>query len=144
MKRLLALFLAIVSVNCSNRIELPTSPSTVIPSGSVTPVINDTIEFRVFGNIGSGTALIKFQDSINGITILPSESLPYIARIRSNQSSIFLFIEADATPFVSVGNPTITQAVLQVQIVINGIVFREGFATGYSALSATASGTWNH
>ncbi len=130
--------IALVTAGCTT----VNTPSTTIPATTTAPtppvVAPDVIEYRVFGDVGSSTVQIRYTDSINGLTVLPAASLPYVARVTSTAASLFVLLEATAQgPLVYT-----TPAVLQVQIVINGVMFREGFATGYSVLSATASGTW--
>src|SRR5262245_16675911 len=110
----------------------PTAPTPTPPT-----VTADTIEFRVFGNVGLAPVLIKYTNSVDGLSVLATASLPYIATVKSTDLSLFLYIEAGSTP-------TITTAVLQVQIYVNGRLFREGYASGIGPLSAIASGTYRH
>ena len=74
--------------------QLPTAPSaTPAPK----PVA-DTIEFRIFGSVGDVPVAIRYTDSTNGLTNLTTISLPYVARISNLDASIFLDLEARATP----------------------------------------------
>jgi hypothetical protein len=136
------LLLAALPAGCSsadNRVTapIPSGPSLTTPPPST---IQDLIEFRVFGSVGDVPVALRYSDSLDGLTVLPAVSLPYTARVSTTQTSLFLYIQADvASPGVYY---TGTPAVLQVQIVVNGAVFREGFMQGYTSLSATASGTW--
>lgn len=110
-------------------IASPTSPTPTPPA-----VKTDRIEFRVFGT-GLGPVLIKFTNAIDGLTVLSSASLPYIATVRSDEPAIFLYGEASALS-------TLTTGTLQIQVFVNGTLFREGSASGIGSLLATASGTW--
>lgn len=108
-----------------------TNPTAPTPTPTVT---SDKIEFRVFGS-GLGPVLIRYTNALDGLTVLSAASLPYIATVRSDQASIFLYAEASAVSSVSTGS-------LQVQVFVNGILFREGSAAGLGTLLATASGTF--
>lgn len=138
-----ALFACVALSGCTkvyNQLPATTTAPSSTPSSSTTP---DTIEFRVFGTIGSALATIKYTDSINGLTVQSGASLPYVARITSTQPEIFLLLDASVPASTLTADGGVIQpATLQVQIVINGTVFREGYATGVDALDATAEGTW--
>jgi hypothetical protein len=105
--------------------QTPTSPTT--PT-----VTKDRVEFRVFGSGLLTSTTVKFLDPLNGLTI-NTVSPPYFAQVDSTDPSVFLFIEAS-----SFGT---SLSSLQVQIFVNGKLFREGASTG-SVLVATASGTF--
>jgi hypothetical protein len=112
----------------------PTSPTpTVTPTP--TPPRSDKIEFRVLGtNVSSFVpVLIRHTDAINGLTLY-SGGVPYQFDFSSLDDSIFLYIQAQASGDTSL-------ATLQVQIYVNGRLFRDGFSQGY-ALDAQASGTF--
>jgi len=111
--------------------ESPTSPSATVAPG--TPKVADKIEFRVFGQQLSGPVNVKITDPINGNTLY-SGGVPYFASFTSNQDSIFLFIEANALG-------TFSTSGLQVQIFVNGTLFREAFSQGFS-MTCQASGTY--
>lgn len=113
--------------------QIPTAPTPTPPA----PVA-DTIEFRVFGSVGDVPIAIRYTDSTNGLTNLTTISLPYVASIKNLATSIFVDLEARATP------PALLVATssLQVQIVINGKVFREAFASGITPLAVIANGTF--
>jgi hypothetical protein len=102
------------------------------------PTTADTIEYRVSGNVGGAPVLIKYTNSIDGLTVLPADGLPYVASVRSSDDAVFLFLEASANAVTAVG----VTPLLQVSIVINGRVFRDAYATGFGPIVATASGTW--
>lgn len=107
------------------------SPTSPTPTG-------DEIEYRVQGNVGLSLTAIKFTNSVDGTTILTAASLPFVARVVSTERQIFLLLEANATPSTLGGSTP----VLQAQIFVNGRLFREGNAVGFTTLTATASGTW--
>lgn len=130
MKKFLLIFLILLA-GCTkvyndgsgNRNGNPTSPSTVV----------DRIEFRVFGTQLQGVPVtIRFADPSSGTTIVQS-GVPYQAQVESRDASTFLFIEAAALNNL--------YSTLQVQIFVNGRLFREGFAEGFN-LKAQASGTY--
>lgn len=110
----------------------PTGPTVTTPPAETA----DKIEFRVFGNVGAAPVLIKFTNTVDGLSVLSSASLPYVATIQSEESSIFLYLEASALSGLLSGGT------LQVQIYVNGRLFREGFASGIATLTATAAGTY--
>ncbi len=113
-----------------------TSTTSVSPT-SPTPaptVQTDRIEFRVFGS-NVGPVLIRFTNALDGLTVLSAASLPYVATVSSKEASIFLYAEASAVSTATTGS-------LQVQVFVNGTLFREGSAAGLGALLATASGTF--
>lgn len=134
-RALLILILTMGSVTCTDVYNTPpaspTSPTAPTPTG-------DEIEYRVQGNVGISLTAIKFTNSVDGTTILPAASLPFVARVTSSERQIFLLLEANATPSTFGA----TTPILQVQIFVNGRLFREGFAVGFTTLTATASGTW--
>lgn len=136
--------LAIVALSGCTKVynQLPTIPSTTTAPSTTTSTTPDTIEFRVFGTIGTALATIKYTDSLNGLSVQSSASLPYLARITSTQSEIFLLLDASVPASTLTVDGVYQPATLQVQIFINGVLFREGYATGVSALDATAEGTW--
>jgi len=131
---LLAIAIASTASLCGTTInnQLPAAPS---PTPTPTPVA-DTIEFRIFGQVGVAPVLIKYTNSIDGSSILSAASLPYIVSIKSLEASIFLDLEASAAPLVGAGSS------LQAQIYVNGRLFREATASGVTPLSVSASGTW--
>lgn len=115
----------------------PGQNTSVSPTSPTPPaIVKDLIEFRIFGNVGLAPTSIKFTNTVDGLTIVPSAGLPYVASVNSVESSVFLYVEAQATPL------TIVPGTLQVQIYVNGRLFREGYATGLSTIVASASGTF--
>jgi len=111
---------------------------TPLPTPTPTPapvVKTDRIEFRV---LGAGLAaftpvIVRHTDAVNGLTLYAGAT-PYFVQFDSTESTVFLYIEAS-------GSGSLLQSTLQVQIYVNGKLFREGYAQGVT-LSATASGTY--
>jgi hypothetical protein len=113
----------------------PTAP-TPTPTPTPAPVpVADRIEFRVLGtNLSAVTpAIVRHTDALNGTTLYTG-AVPYFVSFTSLDTDVFLYIEAQAVG----ANVTAT---LQVQIYVNGRLFREAFAQGL-ALNAQASGTF--
>jgi hypothetical protein len=98
------------------------------PLTTPAPVVKaDVIEFRVSGSFPS--AIVRHSDSINGLTQV-STGLPYFASVSSTRENIFLSLESSA---VGIGN-------LQIQILVNGMLFRESNSTTFSpALSVNGT-----
>lgn len=112
--------------------------TTVTTTGPVTTAptpVADTIEFRVVGLALStfSPVVVRHTDAVNGSTVY-SGTVPYVVSFRSLDSSVFLAIDATATGAAST-------SALQVSIYVNGRLFREGVASGYT-LSASANGTY--
>ena len=136
-----ALLLVLVSA-CDKTYVFPnaTNPTITNPSPlpPTTPVINQTkIEYRVIGNAVAAT--IRHTDSLNGLTQVTSV-LPYVTTWNSNQSSIFLSLEATPTGFPA----TITSAFMAVQIFVNGVVFREAASSSFVFSTLSINGTWRN
>lgn len=110
--------------------------TTTTPTAPTPAVVVDVIEFRVFGNVGGAPVFIKYTNSVDGLTTATAATLPYVATVRSDDPFIFLYLEASAT------SGAIQVGTLQCQIYVNGKLFREGFASGFASLLATASGTY--
>jgi len=107
-----------------------------------TPVAEpDVIEFRVLGNMNGTPVTIRHSNSLDGLTVAAGVSLPYYASIRSDDDTILLLLEASATPSATT-LPTAPPLSVQVQIYVNGKVFRDAYATGTTAIFAQASGTF--
>lgn len=131
---LAAAFVAVLLVAC-NRVDVPTQPDQPTTPPPTTPVqVSDRIEFRVFGTNLLTPATIKHIDPLNGLTITTSAP-PYLATVISTDPSAFVYLEASAFGF--------SLSTLQVQILVNGKLFREGASIG-SSLFAAASGTVRH
>jgi hypothetical protein len=122
---------ALLTLGCSDNdgpAPIPTTPSPVTSSS-----VADIVEFRVIGDVTPTT--ITWSDSLDGTTFVPSASLPYFVEVKSSDPNLFVLLQAQA-------NSVLTFGTLQVQIVINGRVFRDDFTSGYGPLMAAVSGTW--
>jgi len=117
-----------------------TIPTTTGPGGPLpTPGSPDKIEYRATGNCGGNPVQVITQDDVNGTTILPAVQLPYFGTTQSTATNFFVSISASCSvPYSNTGST----GLLQVQIFVNGTVFREDYTQGAGVLSVTASGTW--
>src|SRR4051812_14451299 len=127
--------LLLLAVLACNRVESPTAPTPAAPAPPSTPAAAptiDRIEYRVQGSSILLPVTIRHLDPLDGLT-LTSSSLPYVATATNTDPSAFLYLEASAFGF--------STSTLQVQIFVNGHIFREGSSVG-SVLFAHASGTF--
>jgi hypothetical protein len=134
MKKLMILaFMMLAFTACNDRDDddrdrSPTGPGT-------TPVVtSDRVEFRVFGSDLFSQVNIRYQDPKNGTTLVTS-TVPYFFEVTNRDPSAFFFLEAKGF-----GNST--NSTLQVQIFVNGRLFKEGAAIGFT-LQAQAAGTYH-
>jgi hypothetical protein len=65
-------------------------------------------------------------------------TLPYLMTYSTNQSSIFLSIEATPHSY----NFSVTSPFMVVQIFVNGLLFREASSNTFLLSTLTVSGTW--
>jgi len=110
------------------KVEIPTAPD-----GGRTPTstTGDRIEFRVFGSTLLTPVTIKHIDPLNGLTITTTNP-PYLAAVTTTDPDSFVYLEASGFG--------VSTSTLQVQIFVNGKLFRESASVG-SVLFASASGT---
>lgn len=98
------------------------SPTEPTPVPAPTP---NTIEFRVLGDIvldpGTNGVEIQFGSTEEGTSRVLS-TLPWFSSTRTFRDTLFLALNAQASGF----------GVLQVQIIINGQLFREASASGFN------------
>jgi len=128
MKRAVLALLLLLPLACSELNtgqESPTSPTKNTKANKV--------EFRAFGSGVLNPVNIKHTDPLSGTTLF-SGVVPYQASVTNNADSIFLFMEA-------VGFGTTSSSTLQVQIFVDGKLFRETVSQGFT-LIAQASGTY--
>jgi hypothetical protein len=139
MRNLIVLALVVVSVSVSGCTKVYNQRDREATIIAPTPVQSDTIEFRVLGNV-SVPVTIRHSNSLDGTTLVAGVSLPYYAAIQNDKSSVFLLLEATAPSAVA---PAAGAAlpVVQVQIFVNGRIFREAYSTG-AAATAQATGTF--
>jgi hypothetical protein len=114
-------------------VTAPTPTPTPAPTTPAAPIA-DRIEYRVTGANVLSAVTVRFSDPANGLAIT-SSTLPFIATATNTDPSAFVFLEASGFGF--------STSSLQVQIFVNGRVFREASAVG-SVLFAQASGTIRH
>lgn len=88
----------------------------------------DVIEYRVIGTVAVAT--VRYSNSLDGFAQVVS-GLPFTYQVTSTRQTQFLTLEAAATTF----------GYLQVQIFVNGAVFRDANVTA-SAPAVGVSGTW--
>jgi hypothetical protein len=129
-RRLLFLLpLLMLTMACGDDIDL-TGQSPTAPSGP-NPV---KVEIRVFGSqIQNIPVTIRHTNSLDGMTNI-SGLVPYIFSFDSRDESIFLYVEAGGSSFSQF-------ATLQVQIFVDGKLFKEGASQGFT-LYSQASGTY--
>jgi hypothetical protein len=115
-------------------VNLPTTPTPATPTPPV--VIKDRVEFHVTGNaIG---ARVKYSSSVEGLN-QTTTTLPFQATLNSSSADgAFLFLEATPSGYsVLVSNPFV-----EVQIFVNGNLFREAATTSYLNETVTVQGTF--
>jgi len=88
----------------------------------------DAIEYRVVGTVGVAT--VRYSNSLDGFTQVVS-GLPFTYTVTSTRATQYLTLDAAATTF----------GYLQVQIFVNGVVFRDANITA-SAPTVGVSGTF--
>lgn len=126
-----ALGIASTAGLCGDRITVnngPTGPSPVTPTVTTT-----RIEFRVSGNVP--TVRVRYSDSTNGVNQVVT-SLPFQAAFDTSLTSLFLSLDVSSTTAVLISNPF-----LSAQILVNGVVFRQGSSTEVLP-SILISGDW--
>jgi hypothetical protein len=113
----------------------PTAPTTTVTPPTPPPPKADQVEFRVLGtNVSTSIPMVvRHTDPINGTTLYVG-GVPYFASFTSLDDDVFLYVEAS-------GTGTLATSTLQVQIYVNGRLFREAFSQGFT-LTAQASGTF--
>lgn len=127
MKNLVLVLLSLLAVSCNdlNLGEDVTGPSNLS---------KNKIEFRVFGTqLTQAAVTIRHTNSVDGMTNFTG-LLPYVSTFESKEDSIFLYVEANATSLSNL-------ATLQVQIFVDGKLFREGTSQGF-LLYSQAAGTF--
>ena len=133
MRLVLLAALALVSASCS-KASADNTPGP-IPMTSPTPLPATTaIEFRVLGDVGNVPVKVSWSDPVDGTTLAPSVSLPYLATVSMKDTEAYLTLSAQAN--------AVYGGTLQVQIIVAGRVFREDFESGAGALTASVGGTW--
>jgi len=130
----LALALASVAACGDTNVWVPTAPSDPKTIAAVPVAIKSTIGFRVFGN--ASQVRVRYATPIDGLTQVVT-SLPYGNTFTTTADSMFLSLEA--TPLVY---PVVLSPFLSVQIVVDGVMFREATANDFTNNTLAVSGTW--
>ena len=108
---------------CGGSRAIPTAPSPTSPTPtSPVPAVN-TFEFRVLGSVGAKVD-IRYVTTQEGTTILSSQ-VPWTTTVRTTDAASFLSLAARAPVSLD-----LEETVLQVQILVNGRVFREASEEG--------------
>lgn len=136
MKKFIPLIL-LALIACNNyapRDDNDSHSSSTNPTGPTTtgPI---RVEYRVTGNAAG--ARVRYSDSINGLAQVVT-TLPFNTTITTNDSSIFVSLEATPTsyPFL------VTFPFLSIQIFTNGILFREASSSDAILNTLSISGTY--
>lgn len=132
-RRALVAVLVIALTACTIKDDRGQTDDDEIGSPTGPSARTDQLEFRVIGNIPS--ARIRASDSINGLT-QTTTGLPWYYSTASTRSNVFLSLDAVALEPAAAGT-----GILQVQIVVNGEIFREASAVGYAPI-VSVSGTF--
>jgi hypothetical protein len=113
-KRIAALAAVLLVIGCSVKSGVEIAPFPTIPP----PPKSDVVEFRVIGNFP--TVQIRYRTPLDGTTQVTT-GLPWSTVVKMVKGPMFLSIDAIARSEPSgAGGPY-----LQVQIFVNGILFRE-------------------
>lgn len=117
-------FLACVLALAAGCAEVENDKTTNEPVNPAAPTVPEVVkptevEFRVLGDTGAAT--IRYgsaQEGTSQVTSLP----PWFATQKTTRESIFLTVSAEAPG---------STGFLQVQIIVNGQLFREASASGF-------------
>jgi hypothetical protein len=136
MRRLFIVLFMVAAVACGDDDNESRNSNGDGPTSPSSPVKLAHVEIRVFGNIGpaNSVVIIKHSNSADGLAIV-NAIVPYIFSFDTDRDSLFLYVDAQS----SFGTTTVS--FIQVQIFVNGILFREASSQGFQ-LFAQAQGTW--
>ena len=133
MRSCLVVLVALLVAGCGDTIvNLPTTPT---PSTTTPAVKTTTIQFRVIGNATS--ARVRYSTPLDGLGQVVT-SLPYFNTVTTTGDSLFLSLEGSP---ISYGFGVL-YPFLSVQIVVNGIVFREATSQDFLTAPLSVSGQW--
>jgi hypothetical protein len=113
-RRTATLAIVLLAIACSVKSGIEIAPFPTLPP----PPKSDIVEFRVVGNFPS--VQIKYRTPLDG-TSQVTTGLPWSTFVRMVKGPVFLSIEVQAKS-ESLGPGA---SFLQVQIFVNGILFRE-------------------
>ena len=145
--RSLLFMVVAVSLGCGDTIIMPTSPGqyqggpiaqpTPGPQPAPVPgqVARTLIEFRVNGNPSS--VRVRYSTGTDGLAQVVTTP-PYVNAFQVTADTLFLSLEATpiSYPFA------VLYPFLSVQIVANGVLFREATAADFLLNTIAVSGTW--
>jgi hypothetical protein len=125
-RRTLLLTLPVLVAGCTKNYFTKDTTATVTP----TPVLKEhKIEFRVLGTVSSVD--IAYSTTEEGANLLTT-NVPWFALSHTTSSEIFLSISASSFDFGD----------LEVQIFVDGVLFREARASGFEP-KVSVSGSWS-
>jgi len=134
MRTLCAFVVALTVAGCGDTKIYNTSPTAPSPAVVVPAIVKATISFRVFGN--ASQVRIRYSTPIDGLTQVVT-SLPYANTFTTSEASMFLSLEG--TPLIY---PVVLNPFFSVQIVTDGVLFREATSADFTANALAVSGTW--
>ena len=134
MRYLLALVVALVASGCTDIRTVSATPTG--PSGPSAPGYHRAaIEFRATGTALG--AIIRYGTSDDGVTQVTT-GLPFVIAVSTTQAQSFLSMDVTPTAFAFFN----TTPFLSASIVVDGVLFRQAFATDASLSTLSISGTW--
>jgi hypothetical protein len=121
-RRLLCCLLVPLAFGCESNTERP--PDPILAPTPVPVVAPPTrIEYRVTGTLPN--AAITYVSSTQGTTQVTTQ-LPWFLSYQTTQPATFVYLSADADPFNA------TEGTLIVQVYVDGVLFREARARGFT------------
>jgi hypothetical protein len=127
--------LALLSLTACNRIYVPSTSPSQVDTTTVVKVIHDQIDFRVLGNALG--AKVRYSNTLDGLLQI-NTTLPFQISIDSIKDSIFLSLEATPTGF----SGATFSPFIEVQIFVNGNLFREASSSSVFLDTVSISGTY--
>jgi len=126
--------LALLPIACGDTIvNVPTTPS---PTPTTTPApVKHTIQFRIVGNASS--VRVRYSTPIDGLAQVVT-SLPYLNTQTTVDTTMFLSLEATPIGF----GFAVLYPFVNVQIVVDNVVFREASAQDFFLTPLAVSGQW--
>ena len=121
-RRCLLGFLLLATLGCANSEDRPPDP-IIAPTPLPAPVVPTRIEYRVTGTLPR--AEITYVSSTQGTSQVTTE-LPWFLTYQTTQPSTFVYLGADGV----LGG--FTEETVIVQIFVNGALFREARARGFT------------